>query len=56
MVDYPEILKLRSLGNNITQIANAVIVSNFFRKILFPLGGRQQLPDQRLRLCIIYFQ
>jgi len=33
----------------VMDIDRVLIVSNIFRKFLFPLGGRQ-LPDQRLRL------
>lgn len=56
MVDYREILRLRSLGNNITQIANAIHSSRHTvrdiekladeKGICWPLG--EELTNQKL--------
>ena len=43
--------RYRRRETSIEEALIEMIVSNIFRKILFPLGGRQ-LPDQRLRLCL----
>ena len=60
MVDYREILRLRSLGNNITQIANAIHSSRHTvreveqladeKGISWPVG--EELSNERLR-CFI---